>query len=591
MTEAENQPGTPRENQLRWLRERHARDTDVQPDIVIGVAASFTAEPLEAQLGAALLDAGFATPDIRFAEYNQLHQACLDPSGTFGDGLEFLIVVWRIEDVFDREFRAYLAGDDDAGDSICGNVGQLAELVGQLDASSPVTVVASTPPRPAGWGIDLLDPATSIRVGALHRRVMSVWLDVLRRGPAVQHLDLDALQRHAGQDRIFDPPKWAMYRQPYRSEFWRLLGGQLADEISRRRSAPPKCIVVDCDNTLWGGVVGEDGVGGLELGDGFPGRAFQEFQGQLRRLAVQGVMLAVVSKNNEADVLDVFESHDGMVLGAEDVTTWRVNWQAKPENIESIVSELNIGADSVVFIDDNPVEILEVSQRVPGVRCLIVPEEVADLPNLLMDSGLFRGIRASAEDRQRSEMMQSEAIRRGVSQAMNREDFLASLDLRVDFFFASDAHVARVSQLTVKTNQFNLTTVRRDQKEVGALMAAPTSEVCAIRVSDRFGDYGVVGVAIADVTADTWSIDTFLVSCRVLGRGVETALLSALASEATRRGATRLIGSYAPTRKNGQVAEFYPNHGFSRLAGESGVFVFDLTASEIDVPAHIDHVP
>jgi FkbH-like protein len=587
---AEDEPAvrTPGGNQLRWLRTRHARARDARPDVSVGVAASFTAEPLEAQIGAALLDAGFADPDIRFAEYNQLHQVCLEPSATLGDGLDFVILLWRIEDVFERQFGVYLAGDDDAGATICNDVAQLAELVRRADASSPATVIASTPPHPAGWGVDLRDPTTSIRVGSLHRDVMSTWLDALGEAPAVPLVDLDALQRHAGQARIFDAPKWAMYRQPYRGEFWQLLGAQLADEILRHRSAPPKCIIVDCDNTLWGGVVGEDGVGGLELGDAFPGRAFQEFQAQLRRLAAQGVMIAVVSKNNEADVLDVFESHDGMVLGAGDVTAWRVNWEPKPENIASIVSELNIGADSVVFIDDNPVEILEVSKRVPGVRCLLVPAELAELPDLVADSGLFRGLRASSEDRKRTEMMQSEAMRRDVSQTMDREDFLASLELRVSFLPSADADVARVSQLTLKTNQFNLTTVRRDEKEIRDLLAAPTAEVYAIRVADRFGDYGIVGVAIAEICADAWSIDTFLLSCRVLGRGVETAFLSAVASEAARQGALRLIGHYAPTRKNGQVADFYIDHDFTPVATEPASFALDLTTRGVDVPTHID---
>lgn len=588
MTWSDSQPASPRENQLRWLRARNARTAEARPDVVVGVAASFTAEPLEAQLGSALLDAGFADPEIRFAEYNQLHQVCLDPSATIGDGLDVLVLVWRIEDVFERQFRAFLRGDDAAGAAIRDDVVRLAEIVARLDASSAVTIVASVPPHPAGWGIDLCDPVTSTRVGDLHRRAVAAWLDGVAGRGDVPIVDLDALQRHAGQDRIFDATKWAMYRQPYRSEFWQLVGAQVADAIARRRSAPPKCIVLDCDHTLWGGVVGEDGVGGLELGDAFPGRAFQEFQGQLQRLAGAGVMLAVASKNNEADVLDVFESHDGMVLGADDITSWRINWQAKPENIESIVSELNIGADSVVFIDDNPVEILEVSERIPGVRCLLVPDEIAELPDLLAASGLFRGLQPSAEDRQRAEMMQSEADRRELAEVMDRGDFLASLDLRVHLVRASEAHVARVAQLTVKTNQFNLTTIRRDQKEIGDLVAAANTEVYAIQVSDRFGDYGLVGVAIVDLTDDTWTIDTLLLSCRVLGRGVESAFLSALTSEATSRGAIRLVGRYVPTAKNGQVADFYPSHAFSPVAGEAGAFELDLRTSGVDVPAHIE---
>ena len=381
-----------------------------------------------------------------------------------------------------------------------------------------------------------------------------------------------------------------MYRQPYRSDFWLLLGTQIGDAVSRRTTPPPKCIVLDCDNTLWGGIVGEDGIGGLELGDTFPGRAFQSFQHQLKTLQSRGVMLAIASKNDEADVLDVFERHEGMVLTLDDITSWRVNWQSKSENIESIAAELNIGVDSLVLVDDSPFELDEVTTALTGLRGLLVPEELAELPALLSDSGLFRRTRISSEDRHRTEMMRSEAERRDEAKSMDRVEFLDSLELRVTFMSVSDDDITRVAQLTNKTNQFNLTTIRRDEKEIRQLVASATNEVYAIRVTDRFGDYGLVGVAIIDVASDVWSIDTFLLSCRVLGRGVETAFLSALADGAFARGAQRLVGRYEPTRKNGQVAEFYPNHGFEAATDQPGTFSLDLGRRRPPKPAHIDFI-
>jgi len=581
---------TPRDNQVRWLRARKERAPDAPAGISVGVAASFTAEPLEPQLGTALIDAGYADPEIHFAEYNQLHQVCLDP-GAVAPHLDVLILLWRIEDVFEREFLRYLEGDDTAADRIGDDTAQLAALVTALDANAALDLVVSMPPYPAGWNVDLRDAATTARVGRLHRRVVSIWLDAIEPKPAIALVDLDALQRHAGEAGTFDAAKWAMYRQPFRSEFWMLLGAQLAATVQRRTAPPPKCIVLDCDNTLWGGIVGEDGIGGIELGDAFPGRAFQEFQRQLHRLRTQGVMLAVVSKNNEGDVLEVFERHEGMVLTGEDITAWRVNWEPKPENIASIVAEVNIGADSVVFVDDNPVEIDEARARVPGLRCLLVPEELADLPSLLAESGLFRGLRASAEDKQRTEMMQSETERRAVAGTMSRDDFLASLGLRVSVVEAGEAQIARVAQLTQKTNQFNLTTIRRTEKEIRDLVAAPDATVYAAGVSDRFGDYGIVGVAIVETGTGAWTIDTFLLSCRVLGRGVERAFLAAIASDAAAAGAPALRGRYEPTRKNGQVAGFFADHGFDATTGEADEardFTLDLGSRGVDAPAHIE---
>ncbi len=580
-------PRTPREHQRRWLQHRKQRETESRGDVSVGVAASFTAEPVEAQAGALLLDAGFTDPQIHFADYNQLHQVCLDPTAMLGEDVEVVVLLWRIEDVFEQPLARYLAGDDAAGTEILDGVAELASLVANLDSTSKATTCASTPPHPGGWGIDLRDVVTSLRVGRLHREAVSAWLDGLASAPFVEIVDLDALQRLAGESQVFDTQKWAMYRQPYRGDFWLELGAQIAEVVVRRTTPPPKCIVLDCDNTLWGGIVGEDGLGGLQLGDTFPGRAFQAFQHELQTLKSRGFMLALATKNSEAEVLDVFERHEGMVLTLADIATRQIHWQPKSESIRAIAAELNIGVDSLVFVDDSPFEIAEVSAAFPELRCLQVPEELAELPFLLSESGLFRRVRISGEDRQRTEMMQSEAKRRTQLKTMDRPQFLASLELRVIFSSVSDDHVTRVAQLTNKTNQFNVTTIRRDESQIRQLVQSPAHDVWAIQVSDRFGDYGIVGVAIVDHGADASTIDTFLMSCRVLGRGVETAFLTAIADDAVARGVTSLVGHYEATRKNGQVATFYADHGFEADSAFPGLFRLDLREGRPQTPAHI----
>lgn len=580
-------PRTPREHQRQWLQHLKTRDGEARGDVVVGVAASFTAEPIEAQAGALLLDAGFADPQIRFADYNQLHQVCLDPTTMLGEDVDVVVVLWRIEDVFERPFTRYLTGDETARAEILDGVAELALLVTGLDSMLNATVVASTSPLPAGWGIDLRDVVTSLRVGGLHRDAMSIWLDALASAPLVEIVDLDALQRLAGESHVFDPQKWAMYRQPYRGDFWLELAAQVAEVVVRRTIPPPKCILLDCDNTLWGGIVGEDGIGGLALGDTFPGRAFQAFQRELQMLKARGFMLAIASKNDEAEVLAVFERHDGMVLSLDDIAARQINWQPKSEGIKAIATELNIGVDSMVFVDDNPFELAEVGAALPELRCLQVPEELAELPTLLSDSGLFRRVRISGEDLRRTEMMKSEAQRRDQLATMDRDQFLASLELCVTFSSVADDHITRVAQLTNKTNQFNLTTIRRDENQIRQLVDSPDHDVWAIQVNDRFGDYGIVGVAIVDHGDEAWTVDTFLMSCRVLGRGVETAFLTAIADDAVARGVTQLVGRYEPTRKNGQVATFYSEHGFAADTTTPGRFRLDLREGRPEIPAHI----
>ena len=574
-------PLTAAETARAW-RERESGD---QSDLIVGVAGSFTAEPIEASLGLALIEQGWANPRMRFADFNQMHQLCLDPIGVLGGEVDHILAMWRIEDVFSSGLEAFLEGDDKAMTPIVDGSAELAAMFVQLaEGANGVTV--STPPFPQPWGVDLLDERLSSRLAVLHRAVAAVWLTGLSASTRVSLLDLDTLVRLEGASSAIDETKWALYHQPYVSRFWGSIGRAAAGVIARQHRPAPKCIVLDCDNTLWGGIVGEDGLAGLGLGDVFPGSAFRTFQFRLRQLRSAGVMLAVASKNDKAAVDEVFRNHDGMALTADDIVSWRVNWAPKSANIKEIADELNIGLDSLVFVDDSPYELAEVAAALPEVTLLQVPEESADLPGLIGRSGLFRNLRVSDEDRQRTEMMVAESARRGDQHAMSGEDFLHSLDLRVKYFAPRAEHISRVAQLTNKTNQFNLTTIRRTEAEISALLDSSEQEVRTIRVMDRFGDYGLVGVAVLTITAATWTVESFLMSCRVLGRGVESAFLASIAADASHAGASELCGRFVPTPKNGQVADFYLSHGFD-VDGDAGTEYRMLLADALQAPEHI----
>lgn len=400
----------------------------------------------------------------------------------------------------------------------------------------------------------------------------------------VRVVDLVAWERFGGGAAVFDWVKWVAYKQPFTTSYWNLIGQNLADVIAREKQPPPKCIVLDADNTLWGGILGEDGVGGIELSSAFPGIAFQEFQRVLKRLRAKGVLLAVASKNNHADVIEVFTSHDDMLLSVDDIAVWRVNWGPKSHSIREIASELNIGLDAVVFVDDSDYELAEVRAALPEVRTLQVPSEIADLPHLLAESGLFRNMKVSDEDLKRTEMILSEQARKEQGSTLSREEFLQSLQLVVEYFPVADEHIGRVAQLTNKTNQFNLTTIRRTEAEMRAVAASDRHLVRAIRVSDKFGDYGLVGVAILEQRSSEWEIETLLLSCRVLGRGVETAFISQLAEDVHRSGGQTVVGRYVATPKNAMVANLYIDHGF--VAAPDGTFVA-ATVDVLPAPAHI----
>jgi FkbH-like protein len=574
--------------QRRWLA--HRRGPDTIPDAVIGVAASFTAEPLESYLGAHLLDAG-VVPGFAFAEYNQIHQVCFDPEAALG-AVHHLIVLWRLEDLFASALERVSGGHADAFGEIVDGAAQLGHAIAGMASKATFPVIVSVPPFPRPIGIDLVDSVVGLRLARVHAAALEAFLGSLEGAP-VRWADLNAWQLAVGVERSHDVVKALAYKQPYSTEFWNVIGAHLGDIVLREERPTPKCLVLDCDNTLWGGVVGEDGVGGLELGSAFPGSGFMGFQKVLKALKERGVLLAIASKNNPQEVQDVFTQHDDMVLKPEDIAVWRVNWNPKSQSLREIAAELNIGVDSLVMVDDSDYELAEIAAAVPEVGLLQVPEETALLPDLIATSGLFRNMKLSAEDLARTDMIRQEAGRKQAAEAMTREEFLVSLELVMDYIEVGDEHVGRVAQLTNKTNQFNLTTIRRSEAEIRSMLASDDYVVRAMRVGDKFGDYGLVGVAILHSAADAeaarsgageWEVDTLLMSCRVLGRGIETAFIATLAAELAKRGAGSLLGRYVATAKNPLVAELYPNHGFTPI----GEGLFRAAIPEITgAPEHV----
>jgi FkbH-like protein len=555
----------------RWSD--HQREADSGADLAVGVAASFTAQPLEPFVGVPLLDAGVAAT-FHFAEYNQIHQVCYDPGAALGK-LDVLVILWRIEDMFGGALERAVAGDLSGVNDIADASAELGSSIARAAGDAGFSFVVSLPPFPRPIGVDLLDSVVGLRLARAHAAAVEAFVAAIGDAP-VRWADLNGWQLAMGIEQSHDVVKAMVYRQPYTTHFWHAMGGHIADIVLRESRPAPKCVVLDCDNTLWGGVVGEDGIGGIALGSGFPGSGYQEFQKALRSLKDRGVLLAVASKNNPKEVEDVFSQHDDMVLRAEDIAAWRVNWNPKSQSLREIADELNIGIDSLVMIDDSHYELAEIVNAVPEVRLLQVPEEVGLLPDLIASSGLFRNMKVSAEDATRTDMMRLESARKQAAGAMTREEFLGSLGLVVDYIEVAEEHVGRVAQLTNKTNQFNVTTIRRTEADIRSLLASGDHLVRAIRVTDKFGEYGLVGVAIVDTSADEWDIDTFLMSCRVLSRGIETAFLATLADEARAAGATSMRGRYVPTQKNVLVKDLFPDHGFSEVS--SGEFRADLDA-------------
>lgn len=352
-------------------------------------------------------------------------------------------------------------------------------------------------------------------------------------------------------DHYADPHSHQLGHVPYTSEGYAAIGTSLFRAMFNLKQDPYKVIVLDCDNTLWKGVCGEDGPLGLEVTP--PYRALQEFMaGQ----ASAGRLLCLCSKNNERDVLDVFKQRTDMVLREEHFVSRRLNWSSKSENLQSLARELNLGLESFIFVDDNPVECTEVEINCPGVLTLQLPTNADDIPAFLDHIWAFDCARSTDEDRDRTRSYRQNVAREESRTHLSLNDFIKGLELRVAIAGPTAADLDRVSQLTFRTNQFNFTTIRRSEIEVRDFLARDHAAGLVARVSDRFGAYGLVGVALFEIATDCYRVDTFLLSCRVLGKGVEHAILAALGQRAVADGKPLVEFRYVPTAKNAPAIEF-----------------------------------
>jgi FkbH-like protein len=533
------------------------------PDLRIGIAASFTAHNLVQFVGAPLISAGYR-PQIIAGPYNQLFQICLDPRLHFGMECDAIVLLWRIEDLLFEETNLAIGSAGGGLPKANEKISSLVAAISNLRSTFAGAIIVSVPPLPVGMMTGPLSLDNPTRLGSFHRAVISDFVDRIAKLENVRLLDLDATQRQVGYDASFDTRQWYLYRQPFSDPFLYFAGAQIGRIVLAGRRSSKKCIVLDCDNTLWGGIVGEDGLDGIEVGAEYPGSAFCDFQRLLLNWRKQGIFLAILSKNNESDVWEVFERHSGMVLERTDISAWQINWSPKAENLPRIASALNIGVDSLVFVDDNPMEVAYMQKALPEVVSLLLPEDPAEIVTAFQSLSLFDRLDTTAEDLARADMMRAEIDRGQLSANLTKQEFLQELQLRLDLSIAGVDDLNRVAQVINKTNQFNLTTIRRTLEEVRVLANSSDHRVYALRVSDRFGDYGLTGVAIIRISPDrtTWIIDSLMLSCRVLGRNVEAALLAILADEARAGGASEFVAAFVPTKKNSLAATFLPDHGF-----------------------------
>ena len=411
-------------------------------------------------------------------------------------------------------------------------------------------------------------------------------LALARQGVYV--MDVEALAARHGYAAWGDARKWHSVRQPLAAASLLPMAREWMRFLHPMTGRTAKVCVTDLDNTLWGGVIGEDGIDGIRLSSDPPGAHFQALQQVLLDLYRRGILLAIASKNNPDDALEAITRHPDMLLRREHFAALQIHWHEKSQSLRAIAAELNLGVDSLAFIDDNPVERQQVRDNVPEAWVIDLPADPAQYAATVAAQPFFERLSITDEDRERGSLYAAERERTALrSEAGSVEEFLRSLEQQADLLPVTARQLERAAQLTQKTNQFNLTTRRYSEAEVAARAADGNWIVRVIRVRDRYGDNGIVGLAMVSVDGDAADVDTFLLSCRVISRGVESALLGWLAAEVAGRGCRTLRGWFLPTRKNAPCKDFYAQHGFQvARQDEAGG-----TLWELDLAAGLPSIP
>lgn len=522
----------------------------------VAVLSSFTIEQIVPYLTVMLLERD-VVPDLYVPDFNQFQQQIRLPTSelyAFRPDICFLHV----------QLEALVPGvrrEAPPPEQIAAAAEEIAALAREFrshsgadlvvsDFASPITLPYAIGPDPAAEGYR-----------DLNARVRSALATV----PGCTILDFDLLTAYHGKVRLADERLRHIARMELSAELMPRLATKMTSHALALRGLGRKCVVLDLDGILWGGVVGEDGPAGIALGPEFPGSVFLEFQRALTTLLDRGVLLALNSKNNQADALEILERHPSMVLRADDFAATRINWSHKHENMDAIAEELNIGLDALVFIDDSPVE-RELMRRLrPEVLTPEWPPDPVHYVQALRELPDLHVKELTHEDASRARMYVEEKQRRSVQgRSGTLTEYLAELAIQLDIRMASAVDLPRVTQMINKTNQFNLTTKRYASAEVAELHADGWARIYVLSARDAFGDYGLVGVAIVRIDSNdhVWTIDSLLMSCRVLGRTIEHAFLDHLVREAARSGAISVVGEFSPTAKNEQVASFYREAGF-----------------------------
>ena len=581
---------------MRTLRELKALATKEleTPSLKVALLGDTATQLLVTSIKGEAIDRNIAL-DIYEGEYNQVERQLLDPTSDLYQFDASIVVIFQ------------------STHKLCEHHSLLPTEKQEMVAEERLSFLASVCENPAftdkkiiyfnypeiedtvfGSYANKVEASFSFQVRKLNYELMLL----SKQYPNLFVCDIAGLQNLFGRQFMFSPNVYMSTEMVLSVNALPYVASRVVDIIGAIRGQFKKCLILDLDNTVWGGVIGDDGLEGIELGHGLGiGKAFTEFQMWVKKLKQRGIIICVASKNNEDTAKEPFERHPDMVLKLDDIAVFMANWETKVDNIRAIQGILNIAFDSMVFLDDNPFERNMVRENIPGITVPELPEDPGKYLEYLYSLNLFETASYSQADKDRTKQYQVEAKRVSLAKTFaNEADFLKSLDMVSTVSGFTKFNTPRVAQLSQRSNQFNLRTIRYTEADITAMAENPEVIDLSFTLEDKFGDNGLIAVIIMKKQDDeTLFVDTWFMSCRVLKRGMENFTLNTMVECAKRKGYKRIIGEYLPTPKNKMVEQHYPNLGFapSEVASEGAKYVLDvdsyqprecyITKKEVDV--------
>jgi FkbH-like protein len=559
-------------------------DVSQLPELRISVLRNIILEPIEPYIRVLAYQMSF-NGRVRFGEYDNIFQESVGRSEELlNKDTDCALIFMKLENISWDLSRRFVGLTRDEVQSELARIQEyVGAVIGGIRRQSDAMILWHGFEIPSYPGLGIWDTQIDTGQAAVIRELNNYLRTVLREAANAYFVDLNLCMTRIGARSFYDLRYWHIGRAPYTREALCEIACEDFKFIRALKGKNKKCLALDCDGVLWGGIVGEDGLAGIRLGTTYPGSPYYEFQQEVLNLYNRGIIIALCSKNNAEDVWEVFRKHPDMVLKEEHIAAAQINWLDKAANLRQIALDLNIGLDSIVFVDDSEFETNLIRRAIPELEVIHLPENKAvEYRDILVSCGLFETLTLSEEDKKRGAMYKSEVSRKRLqAQATDIEAYLCSLEMVLEVCFADEMTISRIAQLTQKTNQFNLTTRRYSDADIKAFAGSDRSDVIYARMKDTFGDSGIIGVCILKYVGNTAVIDTFLLSCRVLGRGVEDALVVQVLRLAKKRGCERAIGEFYASRRNIQVKDFYLTTGFRRLnersQGDTGSFLYVLT--------------